>query len=113
MRQFDEDERRPLVLQSTRSSKNEDARRDFDDFDVDEELGRLRRAVKEAREASPQERPDLYKFIVEAFENLDEHLLREGGLPQTWRASLTEDPPEDPDRPTFHRRTPRPRRTNR
>ncbi|KKK62498.1 hypothetical protein LCGC14_3003720 [marine sediment metagenome] len=38
IRQFDADLTRPLKLTSTRSNKNEDARRDMDGFDVDEIL---------------------------------------------------------------------------
>jgi hypothetical protein len=90
MRQFDEEVRRPLTLHTTRSHEDEDAHRDFDDFDVNEELARLRRAVKEAEDTSPAEAQDLYKFIVEAFGNIDEHLQREGNLPRAWWAAASE-----------------------
>lgn len=35
------------MITSTRSNASADARRDFDGFDVDEELARLRRALRE------------------------------------------------------------------
>ena len=88
MRQFDEEVCRPLNLKTTRSHANEDAHRDGDGFDVDEELARLRRAVKEAK--SDSSKALLLEFIVEAFGNIDEHLLREGDLPRTWWAAASE-----------------------
>ena len=89
MRQFDEEVARPLNLQTTRSNKSEGAHRDMYGFSVDEELARLRRAVQETKCASPESLPDLYKFITEAFVNIDEHLLREGDIPRTWWSAAT------------------------
>lgn len=90
MRQFDAELCRPLDLHSTRSDANVDAHRDMDGFDVGEELARLRRAVKEAECVSPEESPELYRFIVEAFGNIDESLRREGDLPRAWWAAASE-----------------------
>ncbi len=87
IRQFDADLTRPLKLTSTRSNKNEDARRDMDGFDVDEELARLRRAVKEVESVKPKQKLKAHRFIAEAFANIDEHLLRLGGLPETWKSA--------------------------
>ena len=67
----------PLVqppIVSTRSIANEDARRDFDGFDVDEELRRLRRALRDGR----------WRVAAELTANLDEHLCRGGSLPVAW-----------------------------
>ena len=87
IRQFDEELRRPLKLTSTRSNENEDARRDMDGFDVDEELARLRRAVKEVESVKPKQELKLHRFIAEAFANIDEHLLRLGDLPEMWKSA--------------------------
>ncbi len=81
---FDEALRQPLNLQTTRSGQSEDAHRDMDNFDVDDELARLRRAVKEAKTVSPKQSPELYRFIAEAFGNIDESLRRLGSLPEAW-----------------------------
>ena len=77
----------PLNLKTTRSNANPDAHRDMDGFDQDEELSRLRRAVWEARHVPPWENPGLYRFIVEAFGNIDERLQRLGPLPHAWVGS--------------------------
>jgi len=90
MRQFDEEVCRPLILQTTRSCANADACRDMDGFDVDEELARLRRAMKEARRTSPEDSPELYRFVAEAFENVDEYLLRQGTPPSSWQRGVSE-----------------------
>jgi hypothetical protein len=87
MKQFDEQMCAPLNLDTTRSHENPDAHRDMDGFDVNEELARLRRAVKEVETAAPGENLELYKFIVEAFSNIDESLRREGDLPRPWWAA--------------------------
>jgi hypothetical protein len=62
------------MITSTRSNKNEDARRDFDDFDVDEELRRLREALRDEQ----------WHSVAELAANLDEHLSRGGSLPVAW-----------------------------
>lgn len=62
------------AIVSTRSNTNEDARRDFDDFDVDEELARLRRALRNGQ----------WRVAAELTANLDEHLSRGGSLPVAW-----------------------------
>jgi len=67
----------PLVqppIVSTRSNTNEDARRDFDGFDIDEELRRLRLALRDGR----------WRVAAELAANLDEHLCRGGSLPVAW-----------------------------
>lgn len=65
---------------STRSDASEDAHRDFDGFDVDEELRRLREAVKDGGTAA-------LTFVAEAASNIDEHLNRGGVLPKRWRTA--------------------------
>ncbi len=95
MAEFDAALRRPLDLNTTRSHESKDAHRDMDDFDEDEELARLRRAVKETETVSPEENPELYRFIVEAFGNIDEGLRRLGPLPKAWRGAALEDREED------------------
>jgi len=76
-----------LILKSTRSNANEDARRDFDDFDVNEELCRARRALHEVDKGEDAERsPDaLHSFAAECFLNIDEWLSRGGDLPSAWQ----------------------------
>ena len=64
----------PLPIVSTRSNANVDARRDFDGFDVDEELRLLRRALADGR----------WRIAGELAANLDEHLSRGGALPVAW-----------------------------
>jgi len=59
---------------STRSKKSEDAHRDFDGFDVDEELARFRAAVS---------RGDVTN-AVELAKNIDENLSRGGPIPVAW-----------------------------
>lgn len=59
---------------STRSRQNPDAARDFDGFDVDEELRRFRDAV----------RTDQPQVAIELAANIDEHLSRGGSLPVAW-----------------------------
>lgn len=71
----DDDEDEPSnAIVSTRSAANEDARRDFDGFDVDEELRRLRRALRDRQ----------WRTAAELAANLDEHLCRGGSLPVAW-----------------------------
>ncbi len=65
-----------MQYESTRSSENVDAHRDFDDFDVNEELHLLKIAL------SVSDTP--HSFVKEAFENIDEYLHRGGSLPDTW-----------------------------
>lgn len=78
-----EDERqhpkpRQRVLKSTRTGKpGSDTHRDMDGFDVDEELARLRLALRRPSVLDPA----TARFIREAFRNIDEHLVREGTLP--------------------------------
>lgn len=55
MREYDEARRQPLCLKSTRSKANGDAHRDMDGFDRNEELARLRRAIKEAYDADAED----------------------------------------------------------
>lgn len=76
-----------LILASTRSNKNADARRDFDDFDVNEELCRARRALREVSKGEDAERSPgtLLAFAVECFLNIDEWLSRGGDLPSAWQ----------------------------
>lgn len=62
----------PII--STRSNKSADARRDFDGFDVDEELRRLREALRAGQ----------WRIAAELSANLDEHLSRGGPLPVAW-----------------------------
>ncbi len=66
--------RTSLPIVSTRSAVNEDARRDFDGFDVDEELHLLRRALRDGR----------WRIAAELVSNIDEHLCRGGSLPVAW-----------------------------
>jgi hypothetical protein len=107
VRVLDAAQERPLVLESTRSHAGEDAWRDMDYFDRDEELARLRRAIHEVRhlnptgferhqkwsidprQVSPGRLVELLAFIGEAFDNLDENLVRLGPLPEAWHGSST------------------------
>ena len=79
-----------LILRSTRSNANEDARRDFDDFDVNEELCRARRALREVSKGEDAERSPgtLLAFAAECFLNIDEWLCRGGELPSAWQGRL-------------------------
>jgi hypothetical protein len=63
-----------MTIMSTRSNKSEDARRDFDGFDVDEELRRFRSALRQGQ----------WRAAAELAANLDEHLCRGGSLPVAW-----------------------------
>lgn len=83
--------RKPIV--STRSNASADARRDFDDFDVDEELARFRAACR-ARD---------WRMAAELASNLDEHLARGGSLPVGWLGPLCMQ--ESSDLRTRHRET--------
>ncbi len=87
MREYDAALARDLNLETTRSNANPDAHQDMDGFDQDVELARLRRAVAEAKQFSPSEKPELYCFIIEAFRNIDEQLQRHGPLPHAWVGS--------------------------
>lgn len=62
------------TLTSTRSNANEDAHRDFDDFDQDEELQRFREAVRSGQ----------WRTAAILAANLDESLSRGGSLPAAW-----------------------------
>lgn len=108
MRVLEEAQESQLILESTRSHEDEDAHRDMDDFDPDEELKRLRRAVHEVRgmQCGPHYCPwevdaevphtrvcALLAFITEAFDNIDERLVREGPLPRAWQPSPPDAPP--------------------
>ena len=66
-------EESPMIT-STRSNTNEDARRDFDGFDVDEEHRRLRDALRRGQ----------WRVAAELAANLDEHVSRGGSLPVAW-----------------------------
>lgn len=85
------------VLTSTRSTADEDAHRDYDGYDIEEDLARIRLAVKEITE-SPRSfssyGPSL-RFLVEAFENLDEYLVRGGPLPKSWAVRMQDEPGTD------------------
>jgi hypothetical protein len=59
---------------STRSNASEDARRDFDHFDENEELSRLREAMRRGQ----------WRVATELASNLDAHLSRGGSLPVAW-----------------------------
>ena len=59
---------------STRSNASEDARRDFDHFDVDEELSRLREAMRQGQ----------WRIAAELASNLDQFLSCGGSLPVAW-----------------------------
>lgn len=61
-------------ITSTRSNASADARRDFDGFDVNEELSRLRRALRDGQ----------WRIAAELSANIDEHLSRGGALPVAW-----------------------------
>ena len=61
-------------ITSTRSNESEDARRDFDGFDVDEELSRLRAALRAGQ----------WRIAAELSANLDEYLSLGGALPVAW-----------------------------
>jgi hypothetical protein len=74
---------RPILLASTRSHADDDAHRDFDQFDVNEELARVRRALHE--EATPA----VTNFIATAFSNIDEWIVRGGPLPKAWKEKRT------------------------
>jgi len=62
------------MLRSTRSDESEDARRDFDGFDIDEELNLFRGAC----------RLGLYREAAEFAANVDEWLCRGGSTPVAW-----------------------------
>ena len=103
--------RQPLILESTRSKENEDAHRDMDGFDENQELANLRMAVHQIKMMlcfynihgsvpphkmfSPNRNiiyeldvsQTILKFIVEAFDNIDEHLRRSGQVPRAWSGS--------------------------
>jgi hypothetical protein len=83
MRQLGADRERLLNLQTTRHGlTGSDAWRDFDSFDVNEELSRLRRALVEPLDGKND--PSVLKFVYTAIANIDEHLLRGGPLPKAW-----------------------------
>ncbi len=65
------------VFVTTRSNESEDAYRDMDGFDLEEELARLRLAMRAST-------LDSMTFAREAFNNIDEHLVRQGKLPRSW-----------------------------
>ncbi len=68
------DEENQDLLVSTRSNENVDARRDFDGFEIETELERLRLGLRSGN----------LDFIREAFGNIDEWLSREGRFPVEW-----------------------------
>jgi hypothetical protein len=63
-----------MTITSTRSNESADARRDFDGFDADEELRRLRSALRDGE----------WRIVAELAANLDEHLCRGGSFPVAW-----------------------------
>lgn len=65
------------IFVTTRSNASEDAHRDMDGFDLEEELARLRLAIQAGTLES-------MAFAREAFNNIDEHLVRHGELPKSW-----------------------------
>lgn len=67
-------EDRENTITSTRSNASADARRDFDGFDVNEELVRFRRALRDGQ----------WRIAAELAANLDEYLSRGGSLPVAW-----------------------------
>lgn len=69
-----DDDDRETKITSTRSNASVDARRDFDGFAVDEELARLRRALRDGQ----------WRAAAELTANIDEHLSRGGSLPVAW-----------------------------
>jgi hypothetical protein len=73
----------------TRSHAGEDAHRDFDGWDIDEELARLRVALQAVKGWNIRFAEHL-AFVLEAIENIDEHLTRSGGrgLPKAWSWNL-------------------------
>lgn len=77
------------LLRSTRSCEGEDARRDFDRFNPDEELRRMRAAIRESADAKATtgDRRDAMRLAVEVAMNLDEWLTRAGRLPKVWESS--------------------------
>ena len=77
--------RKRSSLTSTRSGKKDaDARRDFDGFDVDEELRRLLAAVSAGARALGMTPLATLEFAAEALGNIDEWLTRGGALPKRW-----------------------------
>jgi len=62
------------VVISTRSSESADAHRDFDNFDVDEELRRFRVALRQ----------EDWRAASELAANIDESLSRGGDIPVAW-----------------------------
>lgn len=70
------------ALVTTRSNENVDAHRDFDNFDVEEELRRLRQGLRSGN----------LGFCREAFSNLDEWLSRNGRPPSVWSPFGTAEP---------------------
>lgn len=61
-------------LISTRSNSNEDARRDFDGFDIDDEMRLFREACRQKD----------WKHAAEFMSNIDEYLVRGGEPPNCW-----------------------------
>lgn len=74
-----------MKISSTRANNGPDARRDFEGFDVDEELKRFREAlvVKDYRVAS------------ELAANIDEYLSRGGSVPVGWLGPTCVQDPSD------------------
>jgi len=69
------------------SKAEEDAYRDFDGWDVNEELARLRLAIQDLCASDDLEKADSrLLFIINSFSNIDECLTREGDLPDAWQA---------------------------
>jgi hypothetical protein len=70
---------------STRSSINADARRDFDNFDIDEELSRLRKAMRRGQ----------WRVVAELAANLDQYLSCGGSFPVAWLWPTCMQAPDD------------------
>lgn len=90
---FEDERTTPRPLVTTRSCRNVDAHRDFDGFDINEELARLRYATTLAT-------PEALDFAKTAFTNIDEFLVRGGPLPRTWEGTILSHEEGAPSGPT-------------
>lgn len=76
---------RETTIVSTRSNASEGVRRDFDGFDVDEELSRFREALRRGQ----------WRVAAELASNLDESICRGGSLPVAWLGPPCMQDPDD------------------